>query len=124
MRISINRSHRLFPILFAIAVIFTMSLSVWANKAADDNTVSATIKFSTATKVGNTQIAAGEYRVIADDNQAKFQKGNRVVAEIPCSLKPLSFMPRQTVYVTDSGKISEIQVAGSEMAIEFSTRPS
>jgi hypothetical protein len=118
-RIPVNRRGRLLPIFLAILAFSAMTVSVWANKTDPGNTVSATIRLSAATKVGNTQLAAGEYKVIADENQAKFQKGNKVVAQIPCTLKPLSFMPKATVFVTENGGISEIQVSGSEMAIEF-----
>jgi len=119
--IPVNRPTHLLRIFLAILAFSAMSVSVWANKTDPGNTVSGTIKLSAATKVGNAQLAAGEYKVIADENQAKFQKGNKVVAQIPCTLKPLSFMPKTTVFVTENGGISEIQVSGSEMAIEFST---
>lgn len=124
-RISANGLGRLLAILLAILAISAIGTSVWASKNDPGNTVSATIKLSAATKVGNTQLAAGEYKVIADENQAKFQKGSKVVAQVPCTLKPLSFMPKETVFVTENGGISEIQVSGNEMAIEFPTaRPS
>jgi hypothetical protein len=121
-RIPVNRPSRLLPIFLAILSFSAMTVSVWANKTDPGNTVSTTIRLSAATKVGNTQLAAGEYKVIADENQAKFQKGNKVVAQIPCTLKPISFMPKATAFLTENGSISEIQVSGSEMAIEFSTR--
>ena len=122
--IPINRPARLLRIFLTILAFSAMSVSVWANKTDPGNTVSGTIRVTATTKVGNTQLAAGEYKVIADENQAKFQKGNKVVAQVPCTLKPLSFMPKATAFVTQNGGISEIQVSGSEMAIEFSTGPS
>jgi len=120
-RIPVNGSRHVFAIFLALATIFVMSVSVWANKADPGSTISATIKLSAPTKVGNTQLAAGQYKVTADENQAKFQKGNKVVAEVPCTLKPLSFMPHETTFVTENGRIVEIQVSGNEMGIEFST---
>jgi hypothetical protein len=117
---AVKKFHRLFSILFAIVAISAMSASLWADSGA----ISATIKFGSATKIGDTQLAAGQYKVTADENGAKFQKGNKVVAQVPCELKPLSFMPRETVYVVEHGSVSEIQVSGSEMAIDFSTVPS
>jgi hypothetical protein len=119
--IPVNRPARLLRIFLTILAFSAMSVSVWANKTDPGNTVSGTIRVTATTKVGNAQLAAGEYKVIADENQAKFQKGNKVVAQVPCTLKPLSFMPKTTAFVTDNGGISEIQVSGSEMAIEFST---
>lgn len=120
-RIPVNRPTHLLLTFLAILAFSAMSVSVWANKTDPGNAVSGTIRLTAVTKVGNTQLAAGEYKFIADENEAKFQKGNKVVAQIPCTLKPLSFMPKATVYVTENGGISEIQVSGSEMAIEFST---
>jgi len=119
--IPVNRPIRLLTIFLAILAFSVMSVSVWASKTDPGNTVSGTIRLTAATKVGNTQLAAGEYKFIADESQAKFQKGNKVVAQVPCTLKPLSFMPKITAFVTDNGGISEIQVSGSEMAVEFST---
>jgi hypothetical protein len=119
--ISVNGPTRMLRIFVAILAFSAMSVSVWANKTDPGNAVSGTIRLSTATKVGNARLAAGEYKIIADENQAKFQKGNKVMAEIPCTLKPLSFMPKTTAFVMENGGISEIQVSGSEMAIEFST---
>ena len=118
--IAVKKFYRLFSILFAIVAISAMTASLWADSSA----ISATIKFGSATKVGDTQLAPGQYKVTADENGAKFQKGNKVVAQVPCELKPLSFMPRETVYIVDKGSVSEIQVSGSEMAIDFSTGPS
>jgi hypothetical protein len=118
--IPVNMPTRLLGIFLAILVFSVMSVSVWANKTDPGNAVSGTIRLSEATKVGNAQLTAGTYKVIADENQAKFQLGNKLVAQIPCTLKPLSFMPKTTAYVLENGGISEIQVSGSEMAIEFS----
>lgn len=118
-RIAINWLGRLLPIFLAILVISAMTVPVWATKVDTGNTISATIKLSAATKVGNTQLTAGEYKVIADQNQAKFQKGGKVVAQVPCTLKPLSFMPKETMFVVENGGLSEIQVSGNEMAIAF-----
>jgi hypothetical protein len=117
----IYRPTRLLPILLAILAFSAMSVSVWASKTDSGNAISGTVRLTATTKVGNTQLAAGEYKFTADENEAKFQKGNKVVAQVPCTLKPLSFMPKTTAFVTENGGISEIQVSGSEMAIEFPT---
>jgi len=119
--IPINGPTRLLRIFLAILAFSAMSVSVWANKTDLSNAVSGTIKLSAAMKVGDAQLAAGVYKVIADENEAKFQKDNKVVAQIPCTLKPLSFMPKTTALVTENGSIAEIQVSGNEMAIEFSS---
>jgi len=121
MKITIDLFRRMFPIFLAIVALSAMSVSVWAKTGNSSNAISATIKLATATKVGNTQLAAGEYKVIADANQAKFQKGNKVVAQVPCTLKELPFMPHATVFVLDHDSIAEIQVSGTTQAIEFSS---
>ena len=97
-----------------------MSVSVWAKNDSGD-TVTANIKLTAATTIGTTQLAAGEYKVIADGSKAKFQQGSKVVAEVPCTLKDFPGKVNQTTFIVDSGnKLTEIQVSGKTKAIEFS----
>jgi len=116
---TVGVSRRMFRAFLAIVAISAMGLSVWAQAS---ETISATIKLAKAAKVGNMQLAAGTYKVTADGSQAKFQQGNKVVAQVPCTLMELSFTPKDTeVSSDDSGRITEIQVAGKKKAIEFSS---
>jgi hypothetical protein len=112
-------SRRLLTVFLAIMALTTMGASVWAKNESGD-TITANIKFNTATSVGTTQIPAGEYKVIADGSKAKFQQGNKVVAEVPCTLKDSPVKVNQTTFVLDHDKLTEIQVSGKTKTIEFS----
>ena len=69
-------SRRLFPIFLAIMIVGAMSVSVWAKSDSGDS-ITATIKLTATTTVGTTQLAPGDYKVVAEGNQAKFEQGTR-----------------------------------------------
>lgn len=95
-----------------------MSVSVWAKNDAGD-TITANLKLTATTSVGTTKLAPGQYKVIADGSKAKFEQGNKVVAEVPCTLKDFSGKIIDTTFVLDHDQLTEIQVAGKSKAIEF-----
>jgi hypothetical protein len=98
-----------------------MSASVWAKNESSD-TITTKLKFTATTMVGTTQLAAGEYKITADGNKAKFEQGNKVVAEVPCTLKDFAGKVNQTSFVLDNkNQLTEIQVSGKTKAIEFSS---
>jgi hypothetical protein len=113
-------SRRLLPLLLAIMALTTLSVSVWAKNDTGD-TITANLKLTAPTTVGTTQLAPGNYKVIADGSKAKFQLGNKVVAEVPCTLKDFTGKIIETTFVIDNNKLTEIQVAGKTKAIEFSS---
>jgi hypothetical protein len=113
-------SRRLLPLLLAIMALTTLSVSVWAKNDAGD-TITTNLKLTAPTTVGTTQLAPGNYKVIADGSKAKFQLGNKVVAEVPCTLKDFTGKIIETTFVIDNNKLTEIQVAGKTKAIEFSS---
>ena len=82
-------SRRSLPLFLAIMALTAMSVSVWAKNDSGD-TITTNVKLTATTTVGTTQLAPGDYKVIADGSKAKFQQGNKVVAEIPCTLKDFS----------------------------------
>ncbi len=97
-----------------------MSVSVWA-KNDSGGTITASIKLTESTNIGSTKLAAGQYKITADASKAKFEQGNKVVAEVPCTLKDVSGKINDTSFVLDHGQLTEIQVAGKTKTIEFST---
>jgi hypothetical protein len=113
-------SRRLLPLFLAIMAITTVSVSVSAKNDSGD-TITANLKLTSATSVGSTKLAAGDYKVIADGSKAKFEQGNKVVAEIPCTLKDFSGKIIETTFILDHNQMTEIQVAGKSKAIEFSS---
>lgn len=100
--------------------VAAMSISLWAKNDSNDS-ISATIKITSPTTVGSAKLAPGEYKVSVEGNQAKFQQGGKVVAEVPCTLKDLSAKASQTSFVIEKDQISEIQVSGRTKAVEFSS---
>jgi hypothetical protein len=112
--------RRTLPLFLAIMALTTMSVSVWAKNDSGD-TITTNLKLTATTSVGTTKLAPGEYRVIADGSKAKFEQGNKVVAEVPCTLKDVSGKINQTTFVVDHDQLTEIQVSGKTKAIEFSS---
>jgi hypothetical protein len=113
-------SRRSLPLFLAIMALTAMSVSVWAKNDSGD-TITANVKLTATTMVGTTKLPAGEYKVIADGSKAKFQQGNKVVAEVPCTLKDFTGKINETTFVLDHDQLTEIQVSGKTKAIEFSS---
>lgn len=113
-------SRRSLPLFLAIMALSAMSVSVWAKNDSGD-TITTNLKLTSATSVGTTKLAPGEYKVIADGSKAKFEQSNKVVAEVPCTLKDFSGKINDTTYVLDRDQLTEIQVAGKSKSIEFAS---
>jgi hypothetical protein len=113
-------SRRSLPLFLAIMALSAMSVSVWAKNDSGD-TITTNLKLTSTTSVGTTKLAPGEYKVIADGSKAKFEQGNKVVAEVPCTLKDFSGKVNETTYVLDRDQLTEIQVAGKSKSIEFAS---
>lgn len=113
-------SRRLLPVVLAIMALTTIGVSAWAKNDSGD-TITTNLKLTSPTTVGTTQLAPGDYKVIADASNAKFMQGSKVVAEVPCTLKPSNEKINQTTFVIDHDKMTEIQVSGKSKSIEFSS---
>ena len=111
-------SRRLLPLFLAIMALTTMSVSLWAKNDAGDS-ITANIKLNVTTNVGSTKLAPGSYKVVADGSKAKFEQGNQVVAEVPCTLKDFTGKIIDTTFIVDHDQMTEIQVAGKSKTIEF-----
>jgi hypothetical protein len=114
-------SRRSLSIFLAIMALTVMSVSVWAKNDSGD-TITTNLKLTANTTVVTTQLAPGEYKVVADGSKAKFEQGGKVVAEIPCTLKDFTGKINETTFVIDNNKLTEIQVSGKTKAIEFSAQ--
>jgi len=111
-------SRRLLPLFLAIMALTTMSVSLWAKNDAGDS-ITANIKLNVTTNVGSTKLAPGNYKVVADGSKAKFEQGNKVVAEVPCTLKDFTGKIIDTTFIVDHDQMTEIQAAGKSKTIEF-----
>jgi hypothetical protein len=112
-------SRRWFPTILGILVLSALSITAWAKNESSE-ALTASIKLTAATNVGSTKLEPGDYKVVVDGGKAKFQKGNKDVAEVPCTVKDLSIKINNTTFVIDHDQITEIQVAGKSKAIELS----
>lgn len=95
-----------------------MSVSLWAKNESTD-ALTTNVKLTATTTIGSTKLAAGEYKVVVDSGKAKFEQSNKVVAEIPCTLKDFTGKINNTTFIIDNNQLTEIQVAGKNKAIDF-----
>ena len=108
--------HRI--VFFFILAVGVTGVHGWAQS----DTITATIKFARSVKVANADIAAGDYKVTATGAQVTFEDKatHKVVAQVPCSLKDLSYTAKGTTFTVDgNGRLSEIEVGGKKKAIEI-----
>jgi hypothetical protein len=112
-------TRRLFTVFLAIIALAVMTLPALA-KPNSNATIKATFDILSTMKVGSTTLAPGHYDVVVEGNQAKFERGGKTVAEVPCTLKNQSTKAQHTQLTGDNGQLSEIQVSGKTQAIEFS----
>ena len=113
-------SRRSLPLFLAIIALTALGASAWAKNDSGD-TITTTLKLTAPTTVGTTKLAPGSYKVTADASKAKFELGNKVVAEVPCTLKDFNFKINETTFVIEQNQLTEIQVSGKTKAIEFSS---
>jgi hypothetical protein len=113
-------SRRLLPFFIAAAIIAVITIPAFS-KSNSTNSISVTITLAEKANVNTTTLDPGEYKVVAEGNQAKFEKDGKVVAEVPCTLKTLSTKAPQTAAAIDHDQLTEIQVSGKTEAIEFSS---
>jgi hypothetical protein len=81
--------------------------------------LSTSIDLTSATKIQNTQLQPGQYKVIAEGNEAKFEQDGKIVAQVPCTMKMLPNKAKQNRYELDHDRLTEIDVSGKTQAIQF-----
>jgi hypothetical protein len=106
--------------LFSIAILTVMTIPAWANSKSSDSQ-RVTIELGTTATLNGQTLEPGNYTVVAEGNQAKFEQDGKVVAEAPCSWKTLSSKALNTDVVTNQNRITEIDISGKTQAIEFSS---
>ena len=113
-------SRRLLPLFITAAMFVVITIPSWA-KSSSNGSISVTITLTEKATVNNTTLAPGDYKVVAEGNKATIEKGGKVVAEVPCTLKTLSNKAPQTAATVDHGNLTEILASGKTEAIEFSS---
>ena len=114
------KSLRLLPLYVTAAMLVLIAIPSRA-KTNSSSSVSVTITLAVPATVNNTTLAPGDYKVVAEGNKATIEKGGKVVAEVPCTLKTLSNKAPQTAATVDHGRLTEILASGKTEAIEFSS---
>jgi hypothetical protein len=115
-------SKYLLP-FFAIAVLALMTLPTWAKNNPSAESIKTTIDLSSTVNFSpSTTLAPGQYQVVAEGNQAKFEQNGKIIAEVPFSWKTLPSKAQHTEVLMNRDRITEIDVSGKTQAIEFSNQ--
>jgi hypothetical protein len=113
-------SRRLLPLFIAAVAFAVVTIPAWS-KSSSSNSINVTITLAQKANVNTTTLDPGDYKVVVEGTQAKFEKDGKVIAEVPCTLKTLSTKALQTETAIDHDQLTEIQVSGKTEAIEFSS---
>ena len=110
--------HALAHSLTTLAIV-AMAVPIWA-KSTTHRDLTTTIDLDSTAKVGSKTLSAGEYKVIAEGSQARFERDGKTVAEVPCTWKTLPNKAANSEFLMDRDHLTEIQVGGKTQAVEFS----
>jgi hypothetical protein len=113
-------TKRLLPFFVVTAVLAVMAIPSYARTNSSDS-ISATIDLASKANLNNTALVPGQYKVVAQGNQATFEKDGKIVAEVPCTLKNLSSKANYTESFMNHDRLTEIRVSGKNQAIELSS---
>ena len=70
-------------------------------------------------KVGDTTLAAGDYNIVIEGNEATFERGHKVVAKVSCATKESGEKYSQDAIIYANSAITEIRWAGQSQVITF-----
>ena len=111
-------SRKLLLTLSVCAVLTLMAAPSWSKTNTKDS-IKATINLYSPAQVMNKDLAPGTYTVIAEGNEAKFEKDGKIVAQVPCTFKALSQKAPQDDFLLNHNQLTEIDVSGKMQAIAF-----
>jgi hypothetical protein len=107
------RIRVLFRGLILLAAL-AYSFSAWAAPAKK------TVHIQHRLQVGDTTLAPGDYTIVVDGSEARFEQGRKVVARVPCAIKESGTKSPQDVVVYDANAaVTEIRYAGQSQVITF-----
>jgi hypothetical protein len=113
-------TKRLLPFFVITAILAVMAIPSYARTNSNDS-ISATIDLDSKANLNKTALVPGQYKVVAQGNQSKFEKDGKIVAEVPCTLKNLSRKANHNEFFLDHDRLTEIRVSGKNQAIELSS---
>ena len=83
--------------------------------------ISKTINIPSAAKLGQSDLQAGEYRLMIDGTKASVQKGSQVVAQSEGRWEDRdSKSPYDAVLLNDKGRVTEVRFSGQKRVFVFS----
>jgi len=102
---------------FAAVVATGMAFPVWVTSATDS--LNKKVHIGANVTVAGKSIKEGDYDLVVSGTQAKLERGGKVVAEVPCTWKPLENKADHDVVLTNGGAVTEIEFKGNTQAIDF-----
>jgi len=100
----------------SFVVGLALAIPLWAKPLIP---IKTSIELYSPARVGNTNLPAARYELIVDNKIATFEKGNKVVAEIPYQLIRIAKAPTDAMVFDKKGELTEIDFSGESRAIEF-----
>ena len=102
---------------FAALLATGMALPLWVSAATDS--LNKKVHIGSNTTVAGKTIKVGDYDLVVSGNQAKFERGGKVVAEVPCTWKTLPSKSEHDLVLMDGSAVTEIEFKGNTQAIDF-----
>ena len=82
---------------------------------------SKTINLAQTAKLGKSELRAGEYRLLIEDNKAKVEKGGKVVAESEGRWEDRSAKSSyDSLLIGENGQVKEVRFSGQSRVFVFS----
>lgn len=109
------------PICNAAVLLVVVALAV----SAIAKPINKTVTIIQPSKIGTSQLSAGEYRLSVDGTKVTVQKGKQVVAEVEGRWEQREQKPRNnSILLGSNGQVQEIRFAGeSRVLVLGSSQP-
>lgn len=105
------------PIWTTAVLLVVMALAV----SAVAKPVNKTVTIPQPSKIGSSQLNAGEYRLSIDGTKVTVQKGRQVVAEVEGRWEPREQKARtNSILLGPNGQVQEIRFAGESRVLVLS----
>jgi hypothetical protein len=102
--------------LFVAVVVIGMSVPLCVSAA---DSIHKKVHLGGSASVAGKTLPAGDYDLMVEGNQAKFQSKGKVVAEVPCTWKALPAKADHDEVLIDKGALTELEFQGNNQAIDF-----
>jgi hypothetical protein len=96
-----------------LLAVLAFSFPAWAAP------MKKTIHIQQSLQAGETTLAPGDYNLTVDGNEATFERGNKVVAKVSCTVKDTGSKNSQNAVLYVNGAITEIRLAGQSQVVTF-----